>query len=102
MLNHKSAFMHLHGQASLSQFLAPTGAPVNVHAQPVQMPAITNALSNFFESDEVHWFSDEHTNTFMGDVHAQDWMTNDTHTYNKHANALQGMHTHGCSCGSAL
>lgn len=70
VLDCKSAFMHSRGQSS-SQFPPPAGAPVDVHAQPVQMPAIANALRNFVESDEVHWFGDEHTNVFMGDVHAQ-------------------------------
>ena len=54
VLDRKSAFMRSRGQASSSQFPPPAGAPVDVHAQPVQMPAIANALGNFVESDEVH------------------------------------------------
>ena len=67
MLNHKASFMCAHGQMLL-QFLPPAGAPVDVHAQPALMPAITNSPGNFIESDEVHWPGDEHTNTFMGNT----------------------------------
>ena len=101
VLDRKASFMRARGQ-SLSQFPPPTGAPVNVHAQPVQMPAIANSLGNFVESDEAHWLGDEHAHMFMGDAaDAPGYPTDDTYSHDEHANALQGMRARGRGRGFA-